>query len=249
MRRRPLPRPRRRGVQRLQEIGRQALARLHVLVGDGPLIVAGAAVVDLDARGLALRDHADDAGAGPGSAAALASAVPPVVVVAVPPPVPLSRGRAATERGRAATEPGASRRPAASLRQACRRPAARSAPGVCRSSGARPESGLRRLIDKLEVLAGDRILVFLAQELLLDQHVDAGRVGVGDALAELHHRAGVLVGAEQVFLLALALRLLVPHRQRRAHQDGHDAHRRPAAPPSRSRRRGAGRQRAAALTT
>ena len=52
----------RRGVQRLQEIGRQSLAGLHILISDGPLIVAGAAVVDLDARGLALRDHADDPG-------------------------------------------------------------------------------------------------------------------------------------------------------------------------------------------
>ena len=78
--------------------------------------------------------------------------------------------------------------------------------------------------NELKVVVGDGIFVFLPEEALLHQDVDAGREGVGVLALEQHDGATVLLAAPDEFLFALALRGVTPHRQRGPHQDRHDAH-------------------------
>ena len=111
-------------------------------------------------------------------------------------------------------------------------------PGLCRStlpagrrrlsrsalSPRRQSRLLLRLIQELELaIRDDRILVFPAQKVLLDQHVEARRVRIRIFALEQADCAGVLGAAEDELFLLLAPRQLVPDGHRRRPQDGHDA--------------------------
>src|SRR4029077_2620577 len=62
--------------------------------------------------------------------------------------------------------------------------------------------------DEVEVVVGDRVLEFLAEETALDEGVDVGRAGRGVLLPKELNRAVVLLPAEHQLLF------LLPHRQR-----------------------------------
>src|SRR5436190_3735090 len=72
----------------------------------------------------------------------------------------------------------------------------------------------------LELLAGDRVQVFLAQVVPLHQHVDARRQRPHLGLEEADG-AEVLLAAENELRFLLALGLVPPHRQRDGHQYRH----------------------------
>jgi hypothetical protein len=74
-----------------------------------------------------------------------------------------------------------------------------------------------RLRERHEVLAGDRVFVLLAEKLLLDQHVEGGRIRVGELPLKHPDRVGDGLAAENELLFFLPLCHLFPHR----HGDGH----------------------------
>ena len=78
--------------------------------------------------------------------------------------------------------------------------------------------------DQFEVLTGDRVLVFLAEEVAVHQQVHAVREGLRARLVE-PKGPHVLLAAEDELLFLLALGLVAPHRKGRAHQDRHHGHR------------------------
>jgi len=88
-----------------------------------------------------------------------------------------------------------------------------------RSAGA---TRSRRVRERHEVVVGNRILVFLSQKLLLNQHVQIGRIRVRGAALKHADGMSVLLAAEHKLFFFLALGHLSPDRQGRAHQDGHD---------------------------
>jgi hypothetical protein len=74
-----------------------------------------------------------------------------------------------------------------------------------------------RLRERHEVLAGDRVLVLLAEKLLLDQHVKGRRIRVGELPLKHPDRVGDGLAPENELLFFLPLCHLFPHR----HGDGH----------------------------
>ena len=108
--------------------------------------------------------------------------------------------------------PRAGLRSAAALRPACW-PAARLPRRAC----ARRASGT-----KSSFVIG--ILELLAEEPLLDEHVDVRRVRVGVLALEQPDRVDVLLAAEDQLFFLLALRGVFPDRHGDGHHDGHDAH-------------------------
>jgi hypothetical protein len=78
--------------------------------------------------------------------------------------------------------------------------------------------------DRHEIVVGNRVLVFLAEKALLDQHVERRRVGVGELPLEQGNRAHVLVAAEHQLFLFFARHHVGPDRQQSSHDDGHHAH-------------------------
>jgi hypothetical protein len=84
---------------------------------------------------------------------------------------------------------------------------------------------LYRLIQELEFAIWDhRVLVFASEELLFEQHVDAGRTLVGVLALEKTNGTSVLVAPENQLFFFLALRKLAPGRQRSHPDHGHYAH-------------------------
>ena len=85
-------------------------------------------------------------------------------------------------------------------------------------------AGLVRLltdIQRLEILAGHRILVLLSQVLLLHENVDVRRRDVAILASIMLNRARVLRAAKHQFRFFFTLRLLAPDRQERGHHDRH----------------------------
>ena len=78
--------------------------------------------------------------------------------------------------------------------------------------------------DDLELpVLGHRILIFLAQESLLDEDVDAlGEVARAHLSLEVVDGPGVLLSAENELRFLLPLRLVPPDRHRHGHQQHHD---------------------------
>jgi hypothetical protein len=95
--------------------------------------------------------------------------------------------------------------------------------GAARSAGS---AGHHRLVgvDRLEVVLGNRIFIFLAEKTLFNEHVDGRRRRIRKFALEQPNRPGVLVTAEDQLFFFLAGGHMRPHRQQRAHQHGHDAH-------------------------
>ena len=84
----------------------------------------------------------------------------------------------------------------------------------------------RRLPQRHEVLAGDRVLVFLAQELLLDEHVDARRQRPRSRPAlEETDRPRVLLTPEDQLRLFFPLSHRLPHGKGDAQHHAHHAQR------------------------
>lgn len=76
-------------------------------------------------------------------------------------------------------------------------------------------------VDRAEVLAGDGILVFLAEEFLLDEHVDVRRERTV-LLVEQPDRPRVLLAAENQLGLLFPSHLVTPDGKRGRQQDRHD---------------------------
>ena len=209
--------PARRAESRLSRPG--LLARLrradgaaghHVLDRHDPLVVLPPILEDLDGRRRALAHHCRDArrwtGGRParservGAADAAARAPEPARLRPVRPRVP-----ATSRPGDAAAHPG--------RRQAGPRRRGRREPGL----GLQLE---RRQIP--EVAVGHRVLVLLAQELLAQQDIDAGRERVGVLPLVQRHRPRVLPGPEDELGFLLALDRLFPDRNDQGPDDAHD---------------------------
>jgi hypothetical protein len=75
--------------------------------------------------------------------------------------------------------------------------------------------------DNLKVFARDRVLVLLAEKLLLDEHINGRRIRVGVLPHEETHGPRVLLAAEDQLVLLLPLRHRRPDRHRHTHQHGH----------------------------
>ena len=104
-------------------------------------------------------------------------------------------------------------------------PPAYPARGSPSRQGGRLPLGEGPLVKDLELPAlGHRVGVFLPEELLLDEHVDAGRVGGGELpLVELDGPR-VLPAAEDEFLFLLALHHGPPHGHGHAEDGGSDVY-------------------------
>jgi hypothetical protein len=77
---------------------------------------------------------------------------------------------------------------------------------------------------EVEVLAGDRIAVFLSEEVSVDEHVDAGRKHARTrSLLKESNGSGVLLTPENELSFFLTLSGLAPRRHDGSHEDGHDA--------------------------
>jgi len=77
--------------------------------------------------------------------------------------------------------------------------------------------------EEIEILAGDRVLVFLAEEFLIDQDVDICRQRAWQFTAVQLDGASVLLAAEDQLLFLLPLGRLLPDRHGDRHHDGHHA--------------------------
>src|SRR5262249_55613301 len=88
-------------------------------------------------------------------------------------------------------------------------------------------SAWRALTDRNghEVVVGDRILVLLPKEPLINEHVDVGRIRVGELSLEQSDRVHVLFAAKDELLLLFARRGLPPDWHGDGEHDGHDRHR------------------------
>lgn len=166
-------------------------------VHECPLVVAVHPVIELDGLFLALRSDALDAHRG-------------------------LRGLAERRRGRRPSRCPRLRRPEPTCPTL-------GPWGVGRSSAcpghARPATGHRAADgDDLKVVVGDGVLVFLPQELLLDEDVHRGRECVRVAALEQHDGAPVLLAAPDQLFFLLALGEVRPHGQRGRHHHGHHAH-------------------------
>jgi hypothetical protein len=95
------------------------------------------------------------------------------------------------------------------------------APGGAGAPGNPGASAFARLEQAPLAVPGHRVLVLLAQELLLDQHLERG--GQRIAVAPLVAGDGVrdLAAAEEQLLLGVVLHQVLPVRARRPHQDQH----------------------------
>lgn len=80
------------------------------------------------------------------------------------------------------------------------------------------------LVERLEVVIGHRVFVFLAQELPLHQRVDRRRVLIVVLRPIEIDRERVLLHPEEQLGLFLPLRLVAPDRQQRRHHDPHHRH-------------------------
>jgi len=174
-------------------------------IDEGPLVVLVHPVINLDRRVLALRGHALDTHRR------------------------LGARRAAAERP-ARSRPGCL--PAAKAPESA---ATRRCPLL---AGAEPRRLVAGLLpwqpdlagrhrtahrDDLEVFVGNRILVFLPQEPLLNQYVECRGKRVGEAPLEQHDGAPVLLTAPDQLFLAFASGRLAPHRERGRHHHRHHA--------------------------
>jgi hypothetical protein len=92
--------------------------------------------------------------------------------------------------------------------------------GLTRRTTLTRLTGCRGRAHEIEVVVRDRVLVLLAEEMPLDEHIHARREHPVLPL-EQANRAGVLVPAEDELFFLLALRLLAPHGHRDGHQDRH----------------------------
>lgn len=203
----PLPRTARSRAGTLVLAGLRGLrpdvARRDVLDGDLPLVVLGAPFPRPERRVLARADHAAN-----GARRHAAGAQPSGLCLSGTggatawPHVEARRGRA---RGR--------------------RPRPRGAPRV-RLDLPRQRTGhaWRHLPDPQdgEVLAGHGVEILLPQESLLDQFLDVGWRRARKLPLIQSQCVGILLEAEQQFLLALPLLLLTPHGHGDGHQDQHD---------------------------
>ncbi len=177
---------------------RSARARLRGRgqIHERPLVVAVHPVIELDGLVLALRSDALDAHGG-------------------------LRGLAERRRGRRPCRRARLRRPEPTR-------ASLAAGDVGWPAGRRHAgpAARHRAADRndLEVVVGDRVLVFLPQELLLDEDVQGRREGVRVAALEQHDGAPVLLAAPDQLLFLLALGDMRPHGQRSRHHHGHHAH-------------------------
>ena len=75
-----------------------------------------------------------------------------------------------------------------------------------------------------EVVVGDRILVLLAQEPLIDEHVKVRRVRVREFPLEHANRVDVLQTSEDQLFFFFALPGVFPDRHGDRHHHRHDAH-------------------------
>jgi hypothetical protein len=81
---------------------------------------------------------------------------------------------------------------------------------------------LRRLRQRHEILARDRVLVLLSQKLLLDEQVYGRRIGACILALKQTDRVDVLLAAEHQLFFFFSLGRVLPDRHRRRHDDGHD---------------------------
>lgn len=179
---------------------RATLAGLLALRGrhELPLVVVRGAVVHPDGRGRALARDAHDL------AAECRAGVARL-------PRPARRPRAPRLRGWR-LHPG-------------NRLAASSRCGLLTGNGLPWGRRRRRCEHGQEVLAGDRILVFLAEELAVHEGVNAGGAAAGTVFTLVEpQRSDVLLAAERQLGFFLTGGLLLPGRQGRSHPNGHDAH-------------------------
>lgn len=214
----PLPRTARSRAGTLVLAGLRGLrpdvARRDVLDGDLPLVVLGAPLPRSERRLLAGADHAAN------RARRHATGAQPAL------PDQASRYRRRGLRlsgtGRATAWPKVEAR-RGRARGRCPRPG--GAPRV-RLDLPRQRTGhtWRHLPDPQdgELLAGHGVEILLSQEALLDQVLDVGRRRTRELPLIQGQRVGVLLEAEQQFLLALPLLLLTPHGHGDGHQDQHD---------------------------
>ena len=97
-------------------------------------------------------------------------------------------------------------------------------PGLLRSCHSTGADGLGGR-DRVEIAAGDRVLVFLAQELLGHEEVDGRREGAWHLSLHELDGARILHAAEHELRFLLALRHLLPDRHGDGHHHGHQADR------------------------
>ena len=174
-------------------------ARLLVDEEERPLVIVIAPLVEPDRLFLALADDAHhSAGDGRGSERAAAAG---------------TRAEGAT----GAAAGGAPRPPTRSTRLT-------ALPGAAADGLASLARDCACGRNDVEVLVRDRVLVLLPEIPPLDEHVDAGRQGLGAALEEAN-RADVLLPAPDELLFLLAAGVVPPHRHRDGHQDRHHRHR------------------------
>jgi hypothetical protein len=90
--------------------------------------------------------------------------------------------------------------------------------------GPRRSNGRLRWSDGNEILARDRIFVFLAEKALLNEHIKSRWRRVCVFSLEETDGARVLLTSKDQFLFLFALRELLPDRHRHGQHHGHDAH-------------------------
>jgi hypothetical protein len=76
--------------------------------------------------------------------------------------------------------------------------------------------------NRLEVVVSDRVFVFFAEELLLNEHINRRRKGICETTLEEADGPGVLLAAPNELFLLFALRHVRPDRQGHRHHDRHD---------------------------
>ena len=91
-----------------------------------------------------------------------------------------------------------------------------------RSSPLALNLGLRSDPDHVEIFISDWIDIFLAEELALNEDVDARRKGIGVLGAVQRDRARVLLAPEDQLRFLLALGFVPPRGEGDAHENGHD---------------------------
>ena len=91
-----------------------------------------------------------------------------------------------------------------------------------RGSGLR---GDRRRHDRREIVVGDRVFVFLAEEPLFNEKIDAwGKDAWAAFSLEQPNGARVLLASKDKLGFFFTARRLLPHGHGHRHYDGHDAH-------------------------